>query len=74
MSANEFILVTVPRKQNRAGTAATIQFADAVLFVCGEIDFRPAGTPVGQRQPDHFRRYAQWPSPREDRRCVFGRG
>ncbi len=66
---DEFILVTVPRKQNRAGTAATIQFADAVLFVCGEIDFvlRHAG---GPEQPDHFD-VTLSAEPREDRRCVL---
>src|ERR1700740_99951 len=36
---NEFILMTVPGKQNRAGAAAAIEFADAVFLFGNQIDF-----------------------------------
>ncbi len=50
---DEFVLVTVPCKQNRAGTAAPIEFGDAVLFVRSEIDF-VLGHAGGPEQANNF--------------------
>ena len=53
---NEFVFFAIPRKQNRARTPATIQFANLLRFIRRQIDFvlRHTGGPQQSHRVRHF--------------------